>query len=238
MRMVLATLTWLALALPAAAAEWVDLELVLLADASRSIDDGEIQFQRQNYAEALTHPDVLGAIANGYRGRIAVTYVEWGDENWQDVVVPWTVIDGKPAAEAFIAQLLVAPRRAGGGNAIGSAIAAGHALIAGNELEGERQVIDFSGDSAYTFGGIPVLLARANALAAGITINGLAILCRECESGRPVDYDLEGAFRDFIIGGPGAFVVTADDRRSFAEAVRRKLLLEIAGRMPKVVARR
>ncbi len=238
MRMVLATLTWLALALPAAAAEWVDLELVLLADASRSIDDGEIQFQRQNYAEALTHPDVLGAIANGYRGRIAVTYVEWGDENWQDVVVPWTVIDGKPAAEAFIAQLLVAPRRAGGGNAIGSAIAAGHALIAGNELEGERQVIDFSGDSAYTFGGIPVPLARANALAAGITINGLAILCRECESGRPVDYDLEGAFRDFIIGGPGAFVVTADDRRSFAEAVRRKLLLEIAGRMPKVVARR
>lgn len=238
MRMVLATLTWLVLALPTAAADWVDLELVLLADASRSIDDGEIQFQRQNYAEALTHPDVLGAIANGYRGRIAVTYVEWGDENWQDVVVPWTVIDGKPAAEAFIAQLLVAPRRAGGGNAIGSAIAAGHALIAGTELEGERQVIDFSGDSAYTFGGIPVPLARANALAAGITINGLAILCRECESGRPVDYDLEGAFRDFIIGGPGAFVVTADDRRSFAEAVRRKLLLEIAGRMPEVVARR
>ncbi|MEQ9640900.1 MAG: DUF1194 domain-containing protein [Alphaproteobacteria bacterium] len=236
--MVFATLVWLLLTLPATAAEWVDLELVLLADASRSIDDGEIQFQRRNYADALLHPDVLGAIANGYRGRIAVTYVEWGDENWQDVVVPWTVIDGKATAQAFIAQLMVAPRRAQGPNAIGSAIAAGHALIDGNDLEGERQVIDFSGDSAYTFGGISVPLARAAALAAGITINGLAILCRECVSGRPLDYDLEGAFRDFIVGGPGAFVVTAEDRKSFAEAVRRKLLLEIAGRMPKAVARR
>lgn len=236
--MVLATLAWLALAWPAAAADWVDLELVLLADASRSIDDGESRFQRQNYGAAITHPDVLAAIANGYRGRIAITYVEWGDADWQDVVVPWTLIDGKASAEAFVARLLAAPRKANGPNAIGSALAAAHALIRRPEIEGERQVIDFSGDSAYTFGGIPVPPARAAALADGITINGLAILCRECESGRPVDYDLEGAFRDFIVGGPGAFVVTAENRKSFADAVRRKLLLEIAGEMPAVLARR
>lgn len=237
MRLVLA-LIGLLFALPATAQQWVDLELVLLADASRSIDDTEIAFQRGNYAQAITHPDVLGAIANGFRGRIAVTYVEWGDENWQDVVVPWTVIDGKAGAEAFAAELLSAPRRAQGPNAIGSAIAAGHALIKGNELEGERQVIDFSGDSAYSFGGIPVPLARAQALADGITINGLAILCRECDSGRAGGYNLEQAFGETVIGGPGAFVVTAESRESFAEAVRRKLLLEIAGEMPDTVARR
>lgn len=237
MRFAIALLALL-LTAPAAAQQWVDLELVLLADASRSIDDTEIAFQRGNYAQALTHPEVLGAIANGHRGRIAVTYVEWGDERWQDVVVPWTVIDGKASATAFVEKLMAAPRRANGPNAIGSAIAAGHALIAGNDLEGERQVIDFSGDSAYSFGGVPVPLARAEALAAGITINGLAILCRDCDSGRAGGYDLEGAFGDTIIGGPGAFVVTAETRQSFADAVRRKLLLEIAGDMPGVVAER
>ena len=237
MRALLALIALL-FATPAAAQQWVDLELVLLADASRSIDDTEIQFQRGNYAQAITHPDVLGAIANGFRGRIAVTYVEWGDENWQDVVVPWTVIDGKASADAFVAQLMTAPRNAQGPNAIGSAIAAGHALIKDPAIEGERQVIDFSGDSAYSFGGVPVPLARAAALADGITINGLAILCRDCESGRPMPFNLEQAFADTVVGGPGAFVVTAEDRRSFADAVRRKLLLEIAGEMPDTVARR
>ena len=212
------------------AAEPVDLELVLLADASRSIDDAEILFQREGYVAAITHPDVLAAIANGFLRRIAVTYVEWGDELWQDVVVPWTVIDGKESAEAFSTALLAAPRRATGPNAIGSALAAAHALIDGNELDGTRRVIDFSGDSAYTFGGVPVLEARQAALDAGITINGLAILCRHADcSGRPVAYDLESAFESLIVGGPANFVITADDRQSFAEAVHRKLLLEIAG---------
>lgn len=214
---------------PGLAQEQVDLELVLLADASRSIDDGEIAFQRQGYAVSITHPDVLSAISYGYERRIAVTYVEWGDETSQDVVVPWMVIDGLKSAEAFAERLLTAPRRATGPNAIGSALAAGQALIEGNEIEGTRKVIDFSADSAYSGGGIPVSLARAAAIAAGITINGLAILCRHCESGRPIEYDLESVFASFIAGGPGHFVVTADGSASFAEAVRRKLLLEIAG---------
>jgi hypothetical protein len=212
----------------AAAQERVDLELVLLADASRSIDDGEIRFQRQGYAAAITHPDVLAAISYGYEQRIAVTYVEWGDEHSQEVVVPWTVISGLDSATAFANALLAQPRLATGPNAIGSALAAGQALIEGNQIVGTRRVIDFSADSAYSGGGIPISVARAAALEAGIVINGLAILCRDCESGRPIDYDLEGAFAAFIIGGPGSFVVTADGDQQFAEAVRRKLILEIA----------
>jgi hypothetical protein len=212
----------------AGAAERVDLELVFLADASRSIDDGEIRLQRRGYAQAITHPEILAAIGSGYERKIAVTYVEWADETSQEVVVPWTVIDGRESAATFAEKLLAAPRIAFGPNAIGSALAAAHALILANEIESTRQVIDFSGDSSYSFGGVPIHQARAAALAAGITINGLAVLCLTCD-GRPIDYDLEGAFTDMIIGGPGSFVITADGNASFAEAVRRKLLLEVAG---------
>ncbi len=212
----------------AVAAERVDVELVLLADASRSIDDGEIRFQRSGYAEAITHPDVLAAISYGFEQRIAVTYVEWGDAASQEVVVPWTIIDGAASAKLFATRLLEAPRLASGPNAIGSALAAAQALIAGSDIQGTRKVIDFSADSAWSSGGIPIPVARAAALSAGIVINGLAILCRDCSSGRPIDYDLEAAFAAFITGGPGSFVVTADGNTSFAEAVRRKFLLEIA----------
>jgi len=213
-----------------AAAQTVDLELVLLADASRSIDNAEIRFQRQGYASAITHPEVLGAIAQGFEQRIVVTYVEWGGVTSQEVVVPWTVVDGPESAAAFAAALLEAPRRAHGPNAIGNALAVAHGLIESNEFDGYRKVIDFSGDSAWSFGGMTVAQARAAALAEGIVINGLAILCRAAEcSGRPVNYDLEKAFADTIIGGPASFVVTADRDDRFAQAVRRKLLLEIAG---------
>ncbi|MDX1575435.1 MAG: DUF1194 domain-containing protein [Kiloniellales bacterium] len=213
----------------ALAQERVDLELVLLADASRSIDDGEILFQRRGYAAAITHPDVLAAITHGYERRIAVTYVEWGDAASQEVVVPWTIVEGPQSAKAFAERLLAEPRLATGPNAIGSALAAAHALIEGNGFEGTRKVIDFSADSAYSVGGIPIVEARGAAIYAGITINGLAILCRRCESGRPIDYDLESVFEALIVGGDGSFVVTADGDDRFAEAVRRKLILEIAG---------
>ena len=207
--------------------ESVDLELVLLADATSSIDDGEIFFQRQGYADAMRHPDILTAIAMGHDRKIAVTYVEWGDEHSQETVVPWTIIDGADAAAAFADSLMSQPRRAFGRNAIGSAITFAHLLIESNAINGFRRVIDLSGDSANSWNGIPLETARQSAIAADIVINGLAILCRDC-SGRPVYYDLEEAYRRDIIGGPAAFVVTADDM-AFAEAVRKKLLLEIAG---------
>ncbi len=215
----------------ASAGDGVDLELVLLADASRSIDDDEIRFQRQGYAAAITHPDVLAVIAQGYDQRIAVTYVEWGDADSQEVVVPWTVVEGKDSAAAFAAALMSAPRKAWGPNAIGNALAFGLGLIESNEFRAPRQVIDLSADSASNFYGMPIYEARRAALDAGVVINGLAVACRRC-SGQPGGYDLEAAFEAELIGGPGSFVVTADGDLSFAQAVRKKLILEIAGRVP------
>ncbi|MEM7023279.1 MAG: DUF1194 domain-containing protein [Pseudomonadota bacterium] len=209
-------------------AETVDLELVLLADASGSIDDGEILFQRQGYATAITHPEVLWAISQGYDQRIAVTYVEWGTVGSQDVVVPWTIVDGQESAAAFADALMAAPRRAFGRNAMGEALAFGQAMIETNKVDGYRKVIDLSADSANNWSGLTIGEARASILAEDIVINGLAVLCRHC-SGRPVTYDLEEAFAQRIIGGPGSFVVTAEGDDSFADAVRKKLILEIAG---------
>jgi len=218
------------LALPARA-EDVELELVLLADASGSIDMAEIRFQRQGYAEAITDPQVLSAIANTAYGRIAVTYVEWASAGEEHVVVPWTIVATGEDAAAFAEALMIPPRMAFGRNSIGSALLKGKTLIEENGIEGWRKVIDFSGDSANNWNGPPIAAARAEVLAAGITINGLPILCRFC-NGRPQSGDLEAAYRERVIGGLGAFVVTADSEARFAEAVKRKLILEISGQMP------
>ena len=197
-----------------------------MADATGSIDNEEIRFQREGYATAITDPAVIDAIIHSGHGKIALTYVEWADFLSQDIVVPWTVIDGAESAQAFADALLVPPRRAFGRNAIGAALLAGKQLIEANEYKGVRSVIDLSADSANNWNGPGILEARAEVLAAGITINGLAVLCRSC-SGQPISYDLETAFRDRIIGGPGSFVVTAENSENFAAAVRRKLILEI-----------
>lgn len=210
----------------AQAIEEVDLELVFLADASGSIDDDEIRFQRSGYGAAIIHPDVLGAIAKGPRQRIAVTYIEWGDSENQNIVVAWSIIDSRKSAERFAGKLKQAPRLAYGRNAIGSALAFAHKLIETNQINGFRRVIDFSGDSANNWSGPPISTTREAVLAAGIVINGLAVLCRDC-NGRPVLYDLEQAFAEKIVGGPASFVITAENKKNFADAVRRKMILEI-----------
>jgi len=215
--------------MPPAFSEELDLELVLLADATGSIDDEEIRFQRRGYAEAITDPSVLNAISSNIHGKIVITYVEWADMFSQDVVVDWTVIDGPDAAAGFAEKLMAAPRRAYGRNAIGAALLRGKELIDGNAYEGLRRVIDLSADSANNWNGPTIPEARAIVVSSGIVINGLAVLCRHC-SGRPVAYDLEDRFYREIIGGPAAFVVTADSEETFAEAVRKKLILEIAAR--------
>ncbi|MTH98763.1 DUF1194 domain-containing protein [Roseibium sp. RKSG952] len=211
----------------AAIAEELDLELVLLADATGSIDEAEIRFQRQGYATAITDPAVLSAIASNIYGKIAVTYVEWGSVNSQDVVVDWTIIDGPASAQGFAQALMTPPRRAFGRNAIGAALLKGKALIDTNGITGLRRVIDLSADSANNWNGPSIFEARETVVNSGIVINGLAVLCRHC-SGRPVSYDLEERFARDIIGGPGAFVVTADNANTFSDAVRKKLILEIA----------
>lgn len=211
-------------------AQDVEVELVLLADASGSIDQAEIEFQRQGYAQAMTDPRVLSAIAQSAYGRIAVTYVEWASAGSEDVVVPWMIVEDAASAQAFADALQDRPRRAFGRNAIGSALLTGLALIEGNDIDGWRKVIDFSGDSANSWNGPTIESARAAVLAAGITINGLPIDCRLCQ--RAGYGDLVEQYETRIIGGEGAFVVVAEDRDSLAEAIRRKLILEISGLTP------
>jgi hypothetical protein len=229
MRKSLAVLALCLAALPARA-EDVELELVLMADSSGSIDMAEILFQRQGYADAITDPRVLDTIAATAYGRIAVTYVEWAAAGAEAVIVPWTIVDGPDTAAAFAEALMIPPRQAFGRNAIGSALLTGKRLIEENDIEGWRKVIDFSGDSANNWNGPSIEEARAEVLAAGIVINGLAVLCRACNG--PSDDDLVRRYEDLIIGGPGAFVVAAEDSDSFGEAVIRKLILEISGTMP------
>lgn len=206
------------------------LELVLLADASGSIDAGELAFQRQGYADAMTSAPVLAAIANTLHGSIAVTYVEWATNQVQ--VVDWMLIDGADSAQAFAKALSEAPRSAFGRNAIGAALLEGQRLIEVNDFDGFRHVIDFSGDSMRNHSGPEIAPSRDRVLAQGTVINGLPIL--RPDSPRRADYDIEALYAENIIGGPGAFMVTAVGRDSFADAVRRKLSLEIAGQMPGV----
>jgi hypothetical protein len=213
-------------ALPAVAQD-TDLELVLMADASGSIDPDELLLQRQGYAVAMTDPDVIAAIRNTAYGSIAVVYVEWAAN--QAVVVDWMRIDGPEAAAAFAAQLENPVRRALGRNAIGSALLRGMQLIEENDINGWRRVIDFSGDSVNNWSGPSIAEARDQVLAAGITINGLPLMLND-DMGRAAT--LEDAYRDQIIGGPNAFTLPTASRDDFAAAVKRKLILEISGLTP------
>lgn len=206
----------------------VDLELVLLADATGSIDEAEIRFQRKGYADALRDPGLIRAMTAGPYGVVAITYVEWANDRSQDVVVGWRLIDGPEAGARFADDLMTAPRRAFGRNAIGAALIAGVRLIETNGFDGARRVIDFSGDSANNWNGPSIAAGRQAAVDAGVTINALAVLCRSC-NGRPVSYDLEAAYQTQIIAGPGAFVLTADSEQSFGDAVFDKLWLEVSG---------
>ena len=229
MRRLILALALILAALPLRAQD-TDLELVLMADASGSIDPEELLLQRRGYAQAITDPDVIAAIQNTAYGSIAVTYVEWAAN--QAVIVDWTRIDGPEAAAIFAAQLDNPVRRALGRNAIGSALLRGKQLIEENDIEGWRRVIDFSGDSVNNWSGPSIAEARALVLAAGITINGKPLMLTD-DMGRGAT--LEANYRDQIIGGPNAFTLPAASREDFAEAVRRKLILEISNRTPDMV---
>ena len=204
------------------------LELVLLADASGSIDAEELAFQRQGYAQAMTNPQVISAIQNSIYGNVAVTYVEWASNT--AVVADWTIIDGPETAQAFAEKLIGQPRRAYGSNAIGAALLDGLRMIEENDITAPRAVIDFSGDSIRNGFGPTISEARREVLAAGVTINALPIL--RPEDGRRAGANLEQEYAERVIGGPRAFMVTAENRASFADTVRRKLVLEISGLTP------
>jgi hypothetical protein len=220
----------LALLLPpgtAARAEAVDLELVLAADGSGSIDNDELRLQRQGWADALRSPDVLNAIRIGMIGAIAVAYFEWGGPDSQVLIADWHVVKDAASAETFAQVLLTRPRGAVGYNSISNAIDFGVRLVESNAHEGTRRVIDISGDGP-NYGGRSLSAARADALAKGFIINALAIRRPGGRPGGPGGQPLEDYYAKSVIGGPGAFVEIADEERPFALAARRKLVNEIA----------
>ena len=202
-----------------ARAQGVDLELVLAVDSSGSIDRHEFLLQRQGYARALTHPDVLAAIRRGPRGAIALAYFEWSGPKSNVEVVPWTRITDAASAGLVARRIASAPRTVfGTGTALGGAIDRGMATLSQNPFRGEHRVIDISGDGPNNEGRQPAE-ARDDAVAQGVTINALAI--------KDVKPGLVEHFRDEVIGGPSAFVVAADGFDDFARAVLKKLLREL-----------
>ncbi|MEN8196017.1 MAG: DUF1194 domain-containing protein [Pseudomonadota bacterium] len=210
-----------------AQAETVDLELVLAADGSGSIDEAEFKLQRAGYARAISHPLVLGAIKGGEHQKIAVAFIEWGAPTSVETIVGWMVINDKRSASAFAARLVKAPRKVFGYNSISAAIAYATEMIQSNRFQGKRKIIDVSGDGPQ-INGPPLALVRAKTLAAGITINGLAIKTRSGNYRGPFGAPLEVHYGRDVIGGPGAFVMVADEKTSFAEVVLRKLVREVA----------
>ena len=207
----------------------VDLELVLAADASGSIDSEERRLQRRGYAEAITHPRILQAVRGSYNQAIAVTYVEWSGVGCQRIKVPWVRIHDDASARAFAAALMVAPPiDCGGANAIGDAIDFSANLIGTNDFDATRHIIDVSGDGPDNRGG-PVGLARDRAVLSGITINGLAIINPGRTFSGPGGISLDAHYRRDVTGGPGSFVlVVRQEESTFAAAILNKLVLEIS----------
>ena len=216
----------------AQAARAVDLELALAVDVSGSIDPHEAELQRNGYIAAFRHPDVIRAISNGILGRIAVAYYEWAGFGHMRVIVDWTVISGGESAHAFADALTKNPPQTARRTAIADAINFAVPYFSKNDIEGTRRVIDVSGDGPNNWGG-SVKVARDAAVAAGVTINGLPIINnRPSPFGWPSMPNLDLYYRDCVIGGPGAFIVVAKNFADFARAVRKKLILEIAGLTP------
>ncbi len=209
----------------------VDLELVLAVDVSGSVDDVEAQQQRQGYVEALRDPLVHRAIEQGALQRIAVAYVEWAGSNDQRTVVGWTLLDGPEACEQLASQLAEAPIARGRWTSISGGIDYAARLFENNGYQGERLVIDVSGDGTNN-NGRPVEEARWDALDKGLVINGLPILNdRPQPFGMPTPRQvaLDDYYERHVIGGPGSFMIVATDFDDFRRAVLAKLVREIAG---------
>jgi hypothetical protein len=209
----------------------VDVELILAVDVSYSMDMDELAIQREGYAQAIVSKEFLQALKTGPTGKIAVTYFEWAATNDQKIIIPWRVIDGPETADAVADEIMKTPIRRASRTSISGAIYFAMPLFDANPYRGLRRVIDISGDGANN-NGSPVTIARDTALAKGITINGLPIMVKE-PSYSTMDIDnLDFYYEDCVIGGPGSFVVSIKDRDKFREAIRSKLILEVANRMP------
>ncbi len=209
----------------------VDVALVLVTDVSRSIDDAEFKLEKDGYASAFANQKVLDAIRGGPAGQIAVAYVEFASSFEVRTVLDWTVIRDRASAQTFVERLSAAPRTFWGRTAIGAGIEQAIQLLAETGLNPARRVIDVCGDGTSN-AGRDVAQVRDEAVRAGITINGLAII-----NDRPVSWSfahvqppggLANYYRDNVTGGPGSFVLEVHDFSSFGAAMTRKLVQEIA----------
>jgi hypothetical protein len=209
----------------------VDVELVLAVDVSYSMDMDELAIQREGYAQAIISKEFLQALKSGPNGKIAVTYFEWAASSDQKIIIPWRLIDGPETADAVANEIMKTPIRRASRTSISGAIYFAMPLFNEDPYHGLRRVVDISGDGPNN-NGAPVTGARDEALSKGIVINGLPIMVKE-PSYSTMDIDnLDWYYEDCVIGGPGSFVVPIKDREKFKEAIRTKLLLEVAGRVP------
>lgn len=214
---------------PGRAQTEVDLALVIAVDVSYSMDVDEQLLQREGFIQAFRSPTVHDSIRRGMLGRIAVAYVEWAGVGDQKIILPWTVLDGPAGATAFAERLAEAPTRRAQRTSISGAIDFGVRLLAESGFAATRQVIDVSGDGPNNQGR-PVTAARDEALTQGVIINGLPIMLKT--PGYFDIPDLDIYYRDCVIGGQGAFMVPAREREQFREAVKTKIILEVADRAP------
>jgi hypothetical protein len=210
----------------------VNVELVIAVDVSYSMDMDELAIQREGYAQAIVSKDFLQALRAGPGSKVAVTYFEWSMSGDERIIIPWRVIDGPESADAVAAEIMKTPVRRGSSTSISGAINFAVQLFEENPYRGLRRVIDISGDGPNN-DGAPVTGARDAALAKGIIINGLPIMVKEPSLSTTDIENLDLYYEDCVIGGPGAFIITIKDREKFQEAIRTKLVLEVAGLMPK-----
>jgi hypothetical protein len=216
---------------PARAVEPVDLLLVLSADVSRSVDAEKFKLQREGYINAIADPRVVRLIRAGTHGRIALCFVEWSGAGAAAVMVDWTLIANEDQARAFAEKVRAAPRLYMDRTSISTAIDFSMAQIARSPFGSERRVIDVSGDGTHN-SGRDVTLARDEAVAKGVTINGLAILSAVPLAFNPTHTHPPGGllkyYEDYVIGGPGAFALAADGFEAFGQSIMQKLIKEIA----------
>ena len=208
----------------------VNVELVIAVDVSYSMDMDELAIQREGYAQAIVSKDFLQALRAG-PGKVAVTYFEWSMSGDERIIIPWRVIDGPESADAVAAEIMKTPVRRGSSTSISGAINFALQLFEENPYHGFRRVIDISGDGPNN-DGAPVTGARDAALEKGIVINGLPIMVKEPSYLTTDIENLDLYYEDCVIGGPGAFIITIKDREKFQEAIRNKLVLEVAGLTP------
>jgi hypothetical protein len=209
----------------------VDVELVLAVDVSYSMDPEEQALQREGYIAALTSREFMQALKQGMNAKVAVTYFEWAGATDQKIIVPWRLVDGPEAADAVAAEIQRAPYRRASRTSISGALQFSLPLFQSSGYRGIRQVIDVSGDGVNN-NGLPVTIVRDEVLSKGITINGLPIMLKRPNVGSIDIEELDVYYEDCVIGGPGAFVIAIREREKFKEAIRTKLVLEIAGRTP------